>query len=105
MRKHDDEQVIPSAQIDAHLKVIHRNFTPPFDLISCEILDSILQHATTEQISLFSHVHVDTVRRTLHTIEAILETSSHSQIIDNCHIRQWSSTIQHTITLKNHHYD
>lgn len=91
--KHDEDVDYTDSRIDEQIKCIHQYYAPPFDLITCEILDSLLQYATTEQIAHFSQLHVDTVRRTLHVIESTLDTSSHSQIVDNCQIRRWSTSI------------
>lgn len=88
---HDDDAITIDARTDDQMKFIHQYYAPPFDLIACEILDSLVQCATIEQIAYFSQLHVDTVRRTLQVIESTLCISSHSQIINNCHIRQWSS--------------
>ncbi len=105
MRKHDEDVGNTDARIDEHLKCIHQSHVPPFDLITCEILDSLLQYTTTEQIAHFSQLHVDTVRRMLHIIESTLDTSSHSQIIDNCQIRQWSTVIQPNKAHKTHTFE
>lgn len=90
----NDSMRMSESHVDDLIKDIHHQHAPPFDLIACEILDSILQHATTEQIAQFSQIHVDTVRRVFQMIESTLDSPSHSQIIDNCQFRQWSTTIR-----------
>jgi hypothetical protein len=89
----DEGQLQDDPRIHDFIKRIHQQYAPPLDLITCEVLDSILQSATAEQIALFSHVHVDTVRRILQDIESMLHTDSYSQIIDNCHSQQWSNPV------------
>ena len=79
---HDDGLGTSALHADDLFKDIHYQHVPPFDLLACEILDSILQYATAEQIAQFSLVHVDTVRRAFLVIESTLDSSSHSQIID-----------------------
>jgi hypothetical protein len=101
----DDDILNQGTRIDGVLKVIHHHYVPPFDLETCEILDSILQHATTDQIAHFSQLHPDTVRRMMHMIESVLTTSSHSQIIDNCQKRLWSSQIYRQITHESHTFE
>lgn len=82
--------------VDAHQRMadIHNHYAPPLDLIECEVLDALLQHETVEHIAMFSQLHIDTVRRACHVIELVLDTSSTTQIIDNCTIRRWSSVIR-----------
>lgn len=81
---------------DAHQRIaaIHQHYAPPLDLIECEVLDALLQHETVEHIATFSQLHIDTVRRAFHVIELVLDTSSTTQIIDNCTIRRWRSVIR-----------
>lgn len=90
----DDAMWTNQSLDESRIKDIHHQYAPPFDLIACEILDSILQCATVEQIAQFSQVHVDTVRRALQEIESTLDSSSHSQIIVNCQLRNWSTSIR-----------
>lgn len=103
--RHDDDTFNTESHIDELIKVIHHQHTPPFDLIVCEILDSILQHTATEHIAQFSQVHVDTVRRAHHLIESTLNSSSHSQIIYNCQIRHWSTHIHSHKTQEPHAFE
>lgn len=101
-KKITDDMNNTDTHLDHQLKIIHHHYVPPFDLITCEMLDSVLQKATAEQIAKFSQFHVDTVRRILHTIESTLCTSSHSQIIVNCQFRQWSTSNQQPKTSEIH---
>lgn len=101
----DDRTYTNESHTDDLFKEIHQQHALPFDLIACEILDSILQHATVEQIAQFSHVHVDTVRRAFQVIESTLEVPSHSQIIDNCQLRRWSSAIRHNKPHESHTFE
>jgi hypothetical protein len=101
----DEGQLQDDPRIHDFIKRIHQQYAPPLDLITCEVLDSILQSATVEQIALFSHVHVDTVRRILQNIESMLHTDSYSQIIDNCHSQQWSNAISPFKEYKSHTFE
>lgn len=105
IHKNGDNQHHVGRPVDEHMKIIHHHYVPPFDLITCEILDSILQHATTEQIAQFSQLHPDTVRRMFHVIESTLDISTHSQIIDNCLKRHWSSHIYRHNHAKTHTFE
>lgn len=91
---HATEEDIESHQ---RMVAIHRHYSPPLDLIECEVLDALLQNETAEHIATFSQLHIDTIRRALHVIEITLHTSSTTQIIDNCTIRRWSSMIRPNI--------
>ncbi|MBM4414507.1 MAG: hypothetical protein FJ040_13810 [Chloroflexi bacterium] len=75
------------------MAAIHHQHIPALALIECEVLDALIQEATSEQIATFSQVHIDTVRRAIDAIEQVFATTSPSQIIDNCRNREWISHI------------
>lgn len=99
---YEDDGITSDSPVDEHVKIIHHQHAPPFDLLTCEILDSILQSATIDQIALLSQLHTDTVRRAVQIIESTLHSSSYSQIIDNCHIRHWNTALRHNPTDESH---
>jgi hypothetical protein len=99
---YEDDGITSDSPADEQIKFIHHQHAPPFDLLTCEILDSILQSATTDQIASFSQLHTDTVRRAVQIIESTLHASSYSQIIDNCHMRHWNTSFHHNPTDESH---
>jgi hypothetical protein len=99
---YEGDSITSDSPADKYIKIIHHQHAPPFDLLTCEILDSILQSATTDQIAHFSQLHTDTVRRAVQIIEATLHSSSYSQIIDNCHMRHWNTSFHHNPTHESH---
>lgn len=91
----DNTTADESATTHQLIAVIHQRYAPALDLITCEVLDSVLQSTTTEHIALFSQLNIDTVRRAQQIIEMLFCTTSHTQIIVNCTIRHWHTTSTH----------